>query len=150
VAAGDFNGDGAPDLAGANYSSGSVSVLLGNGDGSFRPRVDYADNSFPESVAVGDFDGGGKQDFAVANLDGSSGYPGTAVVLWGNGDGSFLVAPTYQPPRRGGGGLHRRRYRRPGRRLYGVTVPRVRYQMPSPPAARHGEQPQLPVARPGL
>src|SRR5262249_42519210 len=51
VAVGDFNGDGVQDLAVANYSSASVSVLLGRGDGSFGPPVGYAAGSGPASVA---------------------------------------------------------------------------------------------------
>ena len=68
VAVGDFNGDGAQDLAVANFNSSNVSVLLGNGDGTFQPRVGLvvAMNA-PESVVVGDFNGDGKPDLAVAN-----------------------------------------------------------------------------------
>ncbi len=64
---GDFNGDGALDLVVANFGSGNVSVLLGNGDGTFRAAVDYGAGSGPRSVAVGDFNGDGKVDLAVAN-----------------------------------------------------------------------------------
>src|SRR2546427_8129441 len=39
VAAGDFNGDGALDFATANFGSNTVSVLLGNGDGTFKPAL---------------------------------------------------------------------------------------------------------------
>ena len=42
VATGDFNGDGKPDLVTANAGSNSVSVLLGNGDGTFQNAVNYA------------------------------------------------------------------------------------------------------------
>src|SRR5437867_498641 len=57
VAVGDFNGDGHLDLAVAingRVSGGTVSVLLGNGDGTFRDPQDYAVGSMPFSVAVGD------------------------------------------------------------------------------------------------
>ena len=67
VAVGDFNGDGKPDLAVANYRSNNVSVLLGNGDGSFQAAQDFGAGSHPYSVAVGDFNGDGKPDLAVAN-----------------------------------------------------------------------------------
>jgi hypothetical protein len=82
VAVGDFNGDGKADLAVANYSDHSVSVLLGNGDGTFQTHVDYATGSGPDSVAVGDFNGDGKADLAVTNDYAVS-------VLLGNGDGTF-------------------------------------------------------------
>ena len=66
VAVGDFNGDGKPDLAVANSGSNNVSVLLGNGDGTFQAAVNYGAGTEPYSVAVGDFNGDGKPDLAVA------------------------------------------------------------------------------------
>src|SRR5437868_1156551 len=67
VATGDFNGDGKIDLAitnSFNSTGNTVTVLLGNGDGTFQPRVDYATGTFPQAVAVGDVNGDGKQDLA--------------------------------------------------------------------------------------
>src|SRR5260370_4310959 len=55
VAVGDFNGDGKPDLA---VAGGVVSVLLGNGDGSFPAPGDHSLGSGPRSVAGGDFHSG--------------------------------------------------------------------------------------------
>ena len=55
------------DLAVANYGSDNVSVLLGNGDGTFQTQKTYAVGDGPTSVAVGDFNGDGKADLAVAN-----------------------------------------------------------------------------------
>src|SRR2546428_12546167 len=58
VAVGDFNGDGVQDLATANSGSHDVSVLLGNGGGSFQPAQSFTTGSHAaRSVAVGDFDG---------------------------------------------------------------------------------------------
>src|SRR2546426_300976 len=78
VAVGDFNGDGHPDLAVPNAAqagpvlpSGTMSILLGNGDGSFQPAVSYSVGDAPNSVAVGDFNGDGKLDLAVANYFGT-------------------------------------------------------------------------------
>jgi Bacterial Ig-like domain (group 3)/FG-GAP-like repeat/FG-GAP repeat len=85
VGVGDFNGDGKADLAVANANGNSVSVLLGNGDGSFQTHIEYPTGSGPQSLAVGDFNGDGKPDLVVVNY----GPSGSVSVLLGNGDGSF-------------------------------------------------------------
>jgi hypothetical protein len=90
VAVGDFNGDGKPDLAVANWLSSNVSMLLGNGDGTFQAVRNFDVGSGPRSVAVGDFNGDGKPDLAVANY-----YPSNVSVLLGNGDGSFQAATNF-------------------------------------------------------
>jgi hypothetical protein len=68
VGVGDFNGDGALDLAVANANSFNVSVLLGNGDGSFQAERSFGAGYFPFSVAVGDFNGDGALDLVLANM----------------------------------------------------------------------------------
>ena len=92
VAIGDLNGDGKPDLVTANYNynSGTVSVLLGNGDGTFVPKADYATGTGPYSVAIGDLNGDRKPDLVAANST-----TNTASVLLGNGDGSFGAKTDY-------------------------------------------------------
>jgi hypothetical protein len=85
---GDFNGDGKADLAVANYVDNTVTVLLGNGDGTFTAAGSpIVVGNGPESVVVGDFNGDGKADLAVAN-NGDN----TVTVLLGNGDGTFTAA----------------------------------------------------------
>ena len=69
VTAGDWNGDGKLDLAVANFESANVSILLGNGNGTFQAKVDYATGQYPTSVTAGDWNGDGKLDLAVANGD---------------------------------------------------------------------------------
>jgi hypothetical protein len=64
-----------------------VSVLLGNGDGSFQPQQSFAVGSFPYSLAVADLNGDGKPDVVTAN-DSSN----DVSVLLGYGDGSFQAA----------------------------------------------------------
>src|SRR5206468_819111 len=91
VAMGDLNGDGKPDVAGANsgvfpFSVSTVSVLLGNGDGSFGVKTDFGTGESPYSVAIGDLNADGKPDLAVADASSN-----TVSVLLGNGDGSFGV-----------------------------------------------------------
>jgi hypothetical protein len=86
---GDFNGDGSYDLAVANSSTDNVSILLGNGDGTFRTYGSVPVGSAPKAVGVGDFNGDGIPDLAVANAN-----DGTVSVLLGNGDGSFQTGRT--------------------------------------------------------
>ena len=76
--AGDFNGDGRTDLAIADQGDldiddggtdpGGVSVLLGNGDGTFQDQVTYAAGDHPYALVAGDFNGDGRTDLAVANF----------------------------------------------------------------------------------
>src|SRR5580693_1620332 len=73
VAVGDFNGDGKPDAAVANFQSGSVSILLGNGDGTFAAAQNIPLDRYCGRVAVGDVNGDGKLDVvASAFPNGSS------------------------------------------------------------------------------
>ncbi len=66
----------------------SVSVLLGNGDGTFQPPVGYTVLTDPTSAVVGDFNGDGKLDLAVLNTCLFEGACGISMLL-GNGDGTF-------------------------------------------------------------
>jgi hypothetical protein len=83
----DFNGDGIPDLAGTSYNTqnftGTLSILSGNGDGTFTGGSAYALPAIASSLMTADFNGDGKLDVAVA--DGSAGV----YVFLGNGDGTF-------------------------------------------------------------
>jgi hypothetical protein len=88
-AAADFNGDARLDLAIPQNNGNTVSVQLGNGDGTFATATDYAVGNNPNYVLVGDFNGDGKLDLAVAN-----GGDTSVSVLLGNGDGTFQNAQT--------------------------------------------------------
>jgi len=90
VATGDFNGDGIPDLVVANENNNNVSVLLGNGDGTFQQQTTWATDQVPESIVVGDFNGDDIPDMAVADTNGNC-----VSILIGNGDGSFQNEITY-------------------------------------------------------
>jgi uncharacterized repeat protein (TIGR01451 family) len=93
VAVADLNGDGLADLISVNLSGNSVSILLGNGDGTFQTPANYTVGTNPRAVAVADFNGDGKPDLAVANEN--SGGTGSISILLGNGDGTFQTAVNY-------------------------------------------------------
>jgi len=96
IMVGDFNGDGKQDLVTANFGSADISVLLGNGDGTFRPAVSYPVGTNPTSIVVVDFNGDGKQDLAIANVERDCKQcTGNVSVLLGNGDGTFQRAVNY-------------------------------------------------------
>jgi len=94
VGVGDFNGDGKTDLAVSNLNESDISVLLGNGDGTFQSAVNYATGLSPAAIAVGDFNQDGKLDLAVAN-SGCGSPCGNISVLLGNGDGTFQSPVNY-------------------------------------------------------
>jgi hypothetical protein len=90
VALGDLSGDGALDLAIANYPDSTTSVLLGNGDGTFGSTVLYDSGSRLAWVnTIADVNGDSKRDLIVANVAGVVG------VLLGNGDGTLQPPQTY-------------------------------------------------------
>jgi Flp pilus assembly secretin CpaC len=80
----------AADLVTANSTSNNVTILLGNGDGTFREAAGspYAVGKNPSSVLVADFNGDGNADFAVANK-----ADNTISVFKGNGNGGFTEFP---------------------------------------------------------
>lgn len=95
VVVGDFNGDGLPDIATANWKSNNVSILVQDSNTSFQAAVNYPVGNGPVSLQVGDVNDDGKLDLLVLNAT-----DGTVGVLLGNGDGTFqaqtltTVSPT--------------------------------------------------------
>jgi len=92
IAIGDFDADGNQDLVVANVGNGSstISILFGNGDGTFQPQVAWAVGNHPAGIVVSEFNGDGDADVAIANRDDN-----TISVLLGNGDGTFQPQVTY-------------------------------------------------------
>lgn len=96
VAVAEMNVDGRPDLLVANgcgntCAEGAVAVLLGNGDGSFRPATQQVSGGrYPDSVAIGDVNGDKILDAVVANS-----WSNTVGVLLGNGDGKLRPPAVY-------------------------------------------------------
>ena len=92
VAVGDFNMDGIPDLVVANWQDHTLSVLLGNGDGTFKPQITFPVGDGPLAspvsgflyLAVGDLNHDGIPDVVVSIQSTQMAY-----VLLGNGDGTF-------------------------------------------------------------
>jgi len=80
ITAADFNGDGKLDLATANQTSSDVSVLMGNGDGTFGPQTTYwlsmLDETIawlgPDGITSGDLNGDGAIDLAIVTQQTSS------------------------------------------------------------------------------
>jgi hypothetical protein len=98
IATGDFNssstaanGDTFPDLAVADQSGNTVSILLGNGDGTFKPKVDLPTGNSPDSVVAANFHDkiNSNLDLAVANFKDN-----TLSLYPGNGDGTFGTPTT--------------------------------------------------------
>jgi hypothetical protein len=92
VVAGDFNGSGKMDLAVAGNLDiyGNVSILMGNGDGSFQRRSVYDEGFGISSLVAADFNADGKLDLAVVST-----INNTFFIMKGMGDGSFQVQGTY-------------------------------------------------------
>jgi hypothetical protein len=90
VALGDLNNDGIPDLVIPNEGSGTLSILLGAGNGTFSPAANYAGPSLPYGTVIGDFNQDGKPDVAV--IDDETG--GSFIMIFlGNGDGTVQTPP---------------------------------------------------------
>lgn len=94
VIAADFNNDGKLDLATADFTSADVSILLGNGDGTFQKAQKFTTTYSPSALAVGDFNHDGNLDLAVTEYGFNT--PGVLAIYLGQGNGTFKAGATYQ------------------------------------------------------
>ncbi len=100
MAIADFNNDNHPDLVVANQKDGTISILLGNGDGTFQTQTVIAipgavagtvtTAASPSAVATGDFNDDGNMDIAVTDMANNR-----VMVFLGNGDGTFQTPVPY-------------------------------------------------------
>src|SRR5262249_52499362 len=103
ITSADFNGDAIPDLAIANRGYGSVSILLGLGDGSYRYSNSIASGAGPAAIVAGYFDNDNFIDLAVADTGrirfSSLTFLGLTEIeiLRGNGDGTFTTPGVDDP-----------------------------------------------------
>ncbi|MFV9927125.1 MAG: FG-GAP repeat domain-containing protein [Candidatus Midichloria sp.] len=67
MAVGDFNKDGKIDIVSGNAQSKNISILLGNGDGTFQSAVSYGIGYGARGLVIADFNGDGRPDVATAN-----------------------------------------------------------------------------------
>ena len=88
---GDFNNDGLPDAATANVADNTVSIVLGNGDGTFAAQQVVAVGAQPRGLVVLDADGDGDPDIATANATGNN-----VSLLINNGSGVFGPATSFE------------------------------------------------------
>jgi hypothetical protein len=88
IAIADINNDGRADLIVASPGGRSMSVLLGQADGTFAPKSDFLLQETPGVLVAGDFNGDGKMDVAVTVETGMA-------ILLGNGDGTLNAPVTY-------------------------------------------------------
>ena len=99
----DFNGDGIVDICVANQAANTISVLLGNGDGTFAPQQQISVGTIPVGIAVLDMDGDGDTDIVNANwrssnlslhINNGSGVFGSPIFFEGGGAGERALSAT--------------------------------------------------------
>ncbi|MBA3913821.1 MAG: VCBS repeat-containing protein [Acidobacteriales bacterium] len=95
VAVGDLNTGAKPDIVIATSTDAFVSAYLGNGDGTFQPRLTSAALDRAMQVLLGDFDADGKLDVVLVRGNSYSNKDAAAILLPGKGDGTFRSAQRY-------------------------------------------------------
>jgi hypothetical protein len=90
VTSADFNLDGKRDLVVSSYSGGGLSLMLGNGNGTFQNPTSISASTAPDFVTSADLNGDGFADLITANFDNN-----TVSIFRGNGNGTFQTAVSY-------------------------------------------------------
>jgi hypothetical protein len=93
IAIADFNNDGNPDVATLSQNPNTLSILLGNFNGSLNSGSSYPIGNFPTGIVAADFNGDGILDLAVTNAQDN-----TIDIFLGNGDGTFRQGSTISDP----------------------------------------------------
>jgi hypothetical protein len=95
IVATDLSGDGAPDLATVDWTSSTLSVVLGRGDGSFGKRARHRVGRHPVGIAAADLNGDGLRDLVTASND----RAGSVTVLLNSGAGRLVHTAVYHSGR---------------------------------------------------
>ncbi len=103
ISTADLDGDGNLDLVTPNWGHGTVTILLGDGEGHFAqaPGSPYAAGPAPFSAAIADLDGDGRLDVAVASYSGHASDTADDGLTWIRNDGSRHFTPFARPAAKG-------------------------------------------------
>lgn len=98
VKVGDFNADGKADLAVGNGGDGTVSILLGNGNGKFDAAINFSACQKCIRLLAGDFNSDNRSDLAMLRYgDPNTGDNGDVTIFLSNGDGTFHKGQVLNP-----------------------------------------------------
>lgn len=91
VTTADFNNDSKPDLAVSHFTNGFISILLGNGNGTFAAPINFTLGASLSKIVAADFNADGKIDIVGAD------YYSGAWIAFGNGNGTFATQTQLAP-----------------------------------------------------
>jgi hypothetical protein len=121
VTVGRLRNNGPLDIVTTNFGTSNVTVLLGNGDGTFGAPIHVNAGAGNEAAAIADFNDDGTPDILVTNNS-----TDTVILLPGNGDGTFRAPVQFATPSRATEGYHR------GQGRKGIQAGAVTSSAPAP------------------